>query len=402
MVYGRSDLNGLRELQILAFLRSRGGLVSILLLLTLLITACGGAPLEPSWGDLSVLDDNLVLAFSGTILQLNPDDGSSVILLDADGNPRTDPATNELRRWEVSIGGQNRFYQTPLVLDEATLLAPSYDRHLYTIEREAARFENTTGIELPGHIVAPVLETEDTLYVPLSEKNLLALNMEDYSQRWIFETQRGVWATPLLVDGVLYVTAMDHHMYAVNAETGEEIWRLDLGGAVASTPVLHEGSLYIGSFARKVYRISLEGQITAEYDTADWVWGSPAIVDNMLYTADLVGNVYALELTNDGFSQVWRQQVAARAIRPTPIVFEDRLIVVSRDHFVYWLNRNTGDTLVRQDVRGEVMAEPLLLEPNENLGINQAMLFVATMARDNLIFAFPADGNGEALWKYPR
>jgi len=383
--------------------QSRMGMLGAGALLVLVLSACVGGPLEPSWGDLEVLDNNLALAFGTTILQLNPEDGSSVILIDADGNPRTDPETQQLRRWEVGVSGQQvRFYQTPIELNVETLLAASYDRKLFTIEREAARITDTVGIDLPGHVVADVLQTDDLIYVPLSEKDVLALNADDYSQRWRFETTRGVWAQPLLLDGVLYITSMDHFVYAVNAETGESIWQVDLGGAVASTPLLYENALYVGTFAREIVRLSLDGDITARYTTTDWIWGTPVIADNILYAADLVGNVYALELTGDDFTERWRKQVTTRAIRPSPVVVEDRLVVASRDNFVYWLNRNTGDTLVRQDVRGEVMAELLVLEPSETMELSQPMLFVHTMARDNLIFAFPADGNGEALWKYPR
>ncbi len=386
----------------MTFLRSRGGFIGAAMLLALVLTACTGGPTEPSWGDISVLDNNLILAFSGTILQLNPDDGTPINLYDTEGNVRTDPETNAPRRWEISLGATMRFYHAPLVVSEETLLVASYDRKLFQIERDAARIENTVGVDLPGHVVADVLQANGLLYVPLSEKDLLALNEDDFSQRWRFTTTRGVWAAPLLLNGVLYLTSMDHFIYAIDAESGEEIWRVDTGGAIPSAPLLYNNSLYVGTFGREIVQVSLNGRIIARYSTADWVWGTPVIANNILYTGDLVGNVYALELTNAGFTELWRHQVTTRAIRPTPVVYEDRLIVASRDNFVYWLNRNTGDTIVRQDVRGEVMAEMLLLEPAEGLNITQPMLFVNTMARENLLFAFPADGNGEALWKYPR
>ncbi len=380
-------------------------MMPLAVVLALALTACTGGPTEPNWSDISLMDGNILLTFSTIMLQLDPVDGSQVNLYDADGNVRTDPNTNTARRWEITASGGSsptRFYTTPISVADNLLLAASYDRRLIEIEQDAARIVDINGTAIPGHMVADLLRDGDVLYVPLAEKDLLALTIDGYSQLWRFETTRGVWATPLLLDGVLYVTSMDHHMYAVDAATGEELWRLDLGGAIASTPLLYDGSLYVGNFARKLFEISLDGAIIAEYDTADWVWGTPVVADEVLYAADLVGNVYALDISDDNFREVWRRQIAARAIRPSPVIYEDRLIVASRDHYVYWLNRETGEIIIRHDVRGEVLSEMLLIEPSETLVIGEPLLLVGTMSRENLLFAFQADGNSEPRWKYPR
>ncbi len=381
------------------------GIMTLFAVLALTLTACTGGPTEPNWSDISLMDGNILLTFSTVMLQLDPVDGSQVNLYDANGNVRTDPSTNTARRWEIAASGGSsptRFYTTPLNVADNLLLAASYDRKLIEIEQDTARVIDINGTAIPGHMVADLLRDGDVLYVPLAEKDLLALTVDGYSQLWRFSTTRGVWATPLLLDGVLYVTSMDHFMYAVNAETGEELWRIDLQGAIASTPLLYNGSLFVGNFARKLFEISLDGVIIAEYDTADWVWGTPVIADDVLYAADLVGNVYALDISGEGFSELWRRQIASRAIRPSPIVYEDRLVVASRDHYVYWLDRETGEVIVRHDVRGEVLAEMLLIEPSETLIIGEPLLLVSTMSRENLLFAFQADGNSEPRWKYPR
>ncbi|MFN8529931.1 MAG: PQQ-binding-like beta-propeller repeat protein [Anaerolineae bacterium] len=392
----------------MAVVRSRFWLLgAAALLLMLALSACSGGPTEPSWGQIGLLDNNVLFTFSHTLVQLNPVDGSAVGAHLSDGTPRTTTdsegrSTNQAVSWAITAPNAIRFYQTPLILDESTLLAPSYDRKFFYIDRMSAIFNDTTGIDIPGHIVGNILRDGDVLYVPLSEADLLALNVSDLSQIWRFTTERGVWSQPLLNEGILYVTAMDHHLYAVDAATGNEIWRLDLGGAVAATPLLYNNYLYVGTFGRKIYKISLDGQVAAEYTTADWVWGTPVVADDTLYAADLVGNVYALSLTGDGFTEIWRRQVASRQIRPSPVVIGDRLAVGSSDHFVYWLNRTDGSTIISRDVQGEVEAEMLLVQPSEQLQIGEPLLLVSTMNTANLLYAFPADGNSEPRWKYPR
>lgn len=385
----------------MSFVKSRRGFLGALVLLALTLVACT-APLEPSWGQMSLLDGNILFAFGSDVIQLNPSDGSPANRYDSNGVLRVDEQGNPLR-WALNSGNaQVRFYTTPITVDADTLLAISYDRKLFEVDRIAARINNPNGTDISGHVIASPLQNENTLYVPLSEKNLIALDMRDYLPIWTFETERGVWAQPLLDAGVLYVTSMDHHVYAVDSITGAEIWRLDVGGAIASTPVLHDGFLYVGSFARKIHKISLTGELVAEYDTNEWVWGAPVIEGDTLYAADLGGWVYAVELTGDGFNEIWQRQVAGRAIRPSPLIAGDRIVVGSRDHFVYWLNIETGETQVRHDVRAEVMSDLLLLEPSEDLQLTRSLVIVSTMARENLLFAFPADGNSEPIWKYPR
>ena len=46
---------------------------------------------------------------------------------------------------------------------------------------------------------------------------------------WSFETatDRGLEATPLVIDGVMYTTASWSVVYAVDARTGQQLWKFD-------------------------------------------------------------------------------------------------------------------------------------------------------------------------------
>jgi outer membrane protein assembly factor BamB len=248
------------------------------------------------------------------------------------------------------------------------------------------------------------METDgERLYVPLSEGDVVAMDLNSLSETlWSFDTAKGVWAQPLVVEGTLYVPSMDHHLYAVDAETGAELWRQNLGGAVTSTPVFHEGSLYVGSFARKLYQIdAATGSITAEAQTNDWIWGSPVIVDGTVYVADAGGWVYALNAGD--LSEIWGKKIANRTIRATPVVYGDFVIVASRDQNLYWLNRATGDEIAanRQAVGGEILADMLVIEPSESVNIAEPQVIVTTMAHDNNVVAYWIESATEA-WRGPR
>jgi len=379
--------------------------IAAALLLVMLATACIPLPADPNWGHLSLAGDpqQILFAFHDRIVLINPIDGSVSQLRDPEGNPRYDDQNNP-RQWSVQVTGgeQTRFYSTPLAGADNTLIAASYDKRLFEIDFPNARVISSDGIPVGGHIVTDPISDGERLYVGLSEGDLIALDMTDLASRvWTLETQRGVWSEPLLADGRLYVSSMDHNLYAIDAETGSEIWRLDLGGALSESPVLYEGNLYVGSFARKLFRISLDGQITAEYPTTEWIWGTPAIVDDTLYVGDAAGWVYALALSEDGFTPVWSRQVATRVIRATPIVTEDSVIVASRDHKIYWVSRNTGAAVFERNTDAEILANMLVIDSEDNPSLSEPLLIVSTMANDKLLFAYTLD-QGDLRWRYAR
>lgn len=392
------------ESKTVAFLR-QSRIFGAAIIIGVLAASCVSLPIDSTWGDVSVIGStpNILLAFNDKIVQVDPIDGSLVELLDAEGNVRVDDEGNP-RPWQVQVtngGTGTHFYTRPVQVEAETLLAADYENKLFEIDLAAARIDNPNGIELPGHIVGNPLLTDTMLYVPISDGGLVALDPNDLTELWHFtgDEGKGIWSQPLLVDGTLYVPAMNHFLYALDAETGAEIWRLDLEGAVASTPTYANDALYIGSFALKVFKISLDGSLLAEFPTNGWVWGAPAVAGDMVYVTDLGGYVYALRDSGGSFDEVWNRKVATAAIRMTPLVAGDTLVIGSRDHNVYWISRETGEETIKREVRGEVLSDILLLEPNDT--ISEPTIIVSTIAHEELLVAFTLE-TGERRWVYPR
>lgn len=367
-----------------------------------LLAGCVPLPTDAIWGHLSIVDGRIAVAFHDRLALVNPSDYRVVPLLDASGNPRRDEQGNT-RTWTLSSGGRcipDCLYAAPMVLDEDTLLVASYNKKLMEVDLNAARVDATRS-EIGGFIVGNPVLSDEFIYVPFSEINLVALHRDDYSVAWTLETERGVWAEPLLIpeENLLIVASMDHNLYAVDAVTGEIRWTLNLGGAIGATPLFYEGNLYVGSFAGNIVRITLDGRITAEFkDAEEWIWGTPAIAADengalTLYAADTKGFVYALAVDDGDFRELWRGKVAQRAIRAAPIVYEDQLIVASRDQHVYWINRATGDVAEErtQDAGGEVLADMLLIRPGELPSVNQPTLVVLTMLLSPKFAVFNAE-----------
>ena len=285
------------------------------------------------------------------------------------------------------------------------MLVATNQSRLFRVDISTARLLDAPGLQLPGPVLASPAQSGELIYLGLSDRNLVALGRGDQREQWQLETDRGIWAQPLLHEDVLYVPSLDHNLYAVDAESGAVLWSLDLGGALVGTPVIHEGHLYVGSFNRMLYDISLDGVILAQYETRDWVWDAPALVDGILYFGDISGTVYAVD-TRNGLNERWRVPVAGRGIRSTPVVTDEYVIVGSRDQRVYWLNRVDGSTFFFRELAGEILGDMLYFELDTPIQAGEPdddgrYVVVNTLANQQFLVAYTVS-SGRELWTYSR
>ena len=374
--------------------------LAVVAAVTLLVAAgCAAQRQGVSWANLTILEDSSILvAYNDFIVQVDSANGRPVPLRNSDGEIRTD-ANGNPRRWEINGGDtDSRFFTGPIWLDEETFLAADYNHKVLTVDFPRADPNAGRQIPLPGRTIAnPAVASGNILIIPFSESNLAAYDMETSDQIWLFETSRGFWAAPLVVNDIVYAAGMDHQLYALDVETGNVIWKQDMGGAIGSQPFLDGDHFYLGTFNRAVFEVSLEGEIRAEYETENWVWGTPQLVDGVLYVTDLSGFVYALD-ANNNLSEIWKVEAASNGIRSRPLIVNEWVIVGDRDGQVYWINRETGavNTEFTQDAGGEILSDLVLLEREDR----EPLIIVSTVDNDAILVAYTLDA--VANWTYGR
>mgnify|MGYP000527746436 CR=1 FL=1 len=114
-------------------------------------------------------------------------------------------------------------------------------------------------------------------------KQITDQNIGDLGLAWSFDTDydRGLEATPLVVDGVMYVSGNWSVVYALDAKTGELLWKHDPQvpkewGKMACCDVvnrgvaLYEGKVFVGTLdARLVALDAATGEVIWDVQTAD-------------------------------------------------------------------------------------------------------------------------------------
>ncbi len=376
------------------------------LLATVTLAGCVGTRMGVSWPSVDVIELNgeqqIVVSYTDRVDIVSPQNGAHAPLINpATGEIRRD-AENNARNW-VLLGSDYenaQFYTNPIYVDEETFLIADYNGRILEIDTVTATVKGS--FTLTNHVLANILVADDVLYVPLQSGGVTAITMDDYEVIWSYPTEEGVWAEPILVDNMIVFTSLDHHMYAID-KSGELQWKVDLEGAVSSKPLVANDRLYVGSYNKKLFEVSLDGDIINTYNTQNWVWGTPALADDgIIYVADLSGYIHALD-TTDNLSMVWSEHVATRGIRSGPLVYEDTVIVASRDGLVYWIDRHNGVVLTQKEVEGkpELLSDLLLIEPSESLNIDKPLIIVGTVDTSKLLVAFEVDGLRQP-WVYKR
>ena len=101
-------------------------------------------------------------------------------------------------------------------------------------------------------------------------------------------TDRGLEATPIVIDGVIYISGSWNIVYAINAQTGELLWRFDPQTSrswVAAHSCCDAVSRGVAVWDGKVLAATLDGRLLAlDAQTGELLWSTLTIDRNKPYT----------------------------------------------------------------------------------------------------------------------
>lgn len=152
-----------------------------------------------------------------------------------------------------------------------------------TLDGERIRNAN----EEPGNWLAHGRTYDEKRFSPLTQIN--DDNVESLGLTWYFDTNtnRGLEASPIVVDGVMYSTGSWSVVFANDAKTGELIWKYDpevpkAWGAKACCDVVNRG---VAVWKGKVYVGTLDGRLVAlDAGTGEVIWDINTIDRSKPYT----------------------------------------------------------------------------------------------------------------------
>jgi outer membrane protein assembly factor BamB len=366
-----------------------------LLLFTLLVSACGSGAGD-SWAGISENPntDTIYVSFNQHVIALNPASGEVL--------------------WKYTDPNKDKFYAVP-VLDNGTIYVGDYKGNLHALNTDGEQLwvyepkrEKLIGPLSPtpaDRIIGGVAVDSNKVFFGLGSRNVVAVSRETAKEVWTFETNHGVWAKPLYMPATdtspatVYVVSLDHYLYALDAETGHLLWKKDLGGAAPGNMVYdtQRNWVYVGTFVSELLAVDLTThEIVDRYKATDWIWGSPVMENDTLYFGDLAGNLYAVQIADNRFKEVWKRTVAKGAIRATPLLTDSLVIVGSQDKHVYAVNKTDSADVWSKKTSGDVLSNMALMPASAD---TSALVVTGTTDRGHLIVAYDI-ASGDEIWHY--
>ena len=155
----------------------------------------------------------------------------------------------------------------------------------------------------PGAWLTSGRDAGNTHYSPLDQINRLTATRLGFAWELKTGTNRGMEATPIVVDGVMYTSGVAGRVYALDAATGHLLWQfappLKLKNARGSCcdlvnrgVAVWKGRIYVGSFEGTLYALDAkDGTIrwqadTIEHGRAYSITGAPQIAGKVV----VIGN----------------------------------------------------------------------------------------------------------------
>ncbi len=262
-------------------------------------------------------------------------------------------------KWVFEAGAG--FASTPVTMNDV-LYVGNNDGKLYAVNTQDGSLK--WAFETEDAVVASpaICEAgEDVVYAASKDGNLYSLNVSDGSLKWTFETGGAVVSAPAVADGNVFVGSNDNNIYAVDAEEGTAVWTFETAGAVAPSPVLgQDGTLYAGSYDGNLYALDpQDGSQRWSFAVDGALISSPSVGDDgAVYVGCSARNIYAID-PGDG-TELWRFETGGR-IRSAPLAAGDGIIYAgSTDGKLYALNSDDGTANWSMSTGAQIVTTPVL------------------------------------------
>jgi len=160
--------------------------------------------------------------------------------------------------------------------DTPTQAAPSSTVGLIDTQRILA------ADEAPGDWLAYGRDYGEQRFSPLTQVNKKTI--KDLELAWSFDmyTNRGLEASPIIVDGIMYMTGSWSVVFAVDAKTGEEIWSYDpeVPGDWARKACCDVVNRGVAVYEGAVFVATLDGYLVAlNAENGEVIWRKNTIID---------------------------------------------------------------------------------------------------------------------------
>jgi outer membrane protein assembly factor BamB len=272
--------------------------------------------------------------------------------------------------------------------------------------------------DYPASKSSPTIDT-DTVYIGVDDGRLYALDREDGSVRWTFETykyveemvqedswHRGVHGTAAFDSERVYIGDYAGWLYAVDKETGTLVWEEKLGGSIGASPVLYGGYVFMAveypypdgrvfvleaDTGRTGYRTGflgnhphssvsidpernlmfvganngyffcfdfVQGEERWRYQTGGDIKSTAAVAEEIVYITSWSENLHAFDIETG--AEVFFFAASDKSMS-SPALYEGAVYFGSHDTYLYCVDALTGESIWEYRTGGRVISSPTVI-----------------------------------------
>ena len=226
-------------------------------------------------------------------------------------------------------------------------------------------------------------------------------------ERWRFEIDRGITASPAVVGGTVYLTALEGSIYAIDAATGKRLWLSSSSFPLFGTPAVEGGTVYVcdgGGFLHALSEGRREGgdRDEAARPAGEFLWqvrghagftASPTVVDGTVYLGTYEGDLHAFDAT-DG-TPLW-VDILGDNVDVAPAVSGGTVYATVPRGVVYALDAESGERIWQTPLRVALTKAPVVYEGSVFVGSSDTSRY----GQETRVFSLDA-GTGEREWDAP-
>ncbi len=301
--------------------------------------------------------------------------------------------------WAQTPAAMWRFFGNPAPNNPAlpgvgkqTIYYPCLNR-LYAVNFEdgTLKWQYPADAPLNTTIIGQPVEGEGLVYIGMNNGNVMALDTETGSLRWVFTADSAPTARPLLEDGVLYIGTGRGEVYALNARSGEPLWRepYRADDYIAGKLIKEGETLIFGTNGGFVHAVNTAG------GRRRWLFRLPApnydpqpvYANGSVY---VTSNDVVIALNPNGGAVRWTRRFNTE-FRLAPAANDDCIAVLTRENRLYVFD-HTGKIVAGDREPIEMRYEPLTAPE-----IHNGKLWLATRRGTLLCYSLP---EGKLEWLY--
>ena len=245
------------------------------------------------------------------------------------------------REWVVTLGKEIK--ASPVVYKQKVVIGTA-DGEVFCLTISGKilwRFKTENSVE------ASALILNNRVYVGDLSGNLYAINLNSGKKIWKFtaDNQFMSGANWSVRNGKTYLLIgnYDYFLYCIDASNGKQVWKYEAKNYLNATPAVENGFAVFGGCDGSLHVVNIgTGKAASVNPLATYVAGSVALDKGIAYVGDYDGKVSGFVYGNK--RSKWAFSLKDREVPfvAAPSVTKYRVLIGSKDRFLYCLNKSNG------------------------------------------------------------